>query len=169
MVQPIEMKTWLFKWLDARLESGVDIAGASVEFRGSLGWGGWIFWMIVLTAVIYFSYRFSPPHLSKARRFLLTSLRSVFLGALLLLLLRPVLAFTVEGSVRRLLVVLCDNSASLRIPDPRITAEDQARAAIARNLLDPSGGVKQSLSSSDAQTVSRLPRLDLCSAIKIVK
>lgn len=159
------MTTWLLKWLDVRVESGVDIAGATIEFRGSMGWGGWFFWTFLLTGAIYAAYRFSPAHLSRSRRFLLTALRSVFLGSLLFLLLKPVIAFTVEGSVRRLLVVLCDNSASLRIPDPRLSKTDQVRAAIARNLADPAGGVGQSLSGSDAQAVSRLPRLDLVKGV----
>ncbi|MBI1840496.1 MAG: VWA domain-containing protein [Verrucomicrobia bacterium] len=159
------MTTWLLKWLDVRMESGVDVAGAALEFRGSMGWGAWLLWTLLLTAAVYTAYRFSPPHLSRSRRFLLTTLRSLFLGSLLFLLLRPVLAFTVEGSVRRLLVILCDNSASLRIPDPRIAREDQVRAAIARNLADPAGGLAQSLSPADAQAVSRLPRIELVKGV----
>jgi hypothetical protein len=41
---------------------------------------------------------------------------------LALLLLRPVLAFTVEGSIRRVLVMLVDGSASMQIADPRLDA-----------------------------------------------
>ncbi len=159
------MTRWLLKWLDVRVESGVDIAGATLEFRGGLGWGGWLFGVILLTAASYAAYRLSPPHISRGRRALLTSLRALFLGSLLLLLLRPVVAFTVEGSVRRLLIVLLDNSASLKIPDPRTTKEDQARAGIALDRLDPVGGLNQSLPSGDGAMVSKPQRLELVKGV----
>ena len=155
------MTGWLIRLLGVHVEAGVDIAKASLEFRGGLGWGWWVFWVIAMGGFVYGTYRFSPSHLSRVRRVLLVSLRTVFLALLLLLLLRPVLAFTVEGSVRRLLVVLLDNSGSLRIPDPRLSPEEQKRAAIARGILDPVGGLNQSLSTSDAQSVSRLTRLEI--------
>src|SRR6266513_2789991 len=68
----------------------------------------------------------------------------LFVGLILLLLMRPILSFTVEGSVRRLLVLLVDTSASMQIKDPRVQADDQKRAAIGKNLLDPAKGLSQS-------------------------
>lgn len=155
------MTRWLLKWLDVRVDSGVDIAGATLDFRGSIGWGGWLFGVILLAAASYAAYRMSPSHLARGRRLLLTGLRAAFLGSLLFLLLRPVLAFTVEGSVRRLLIVLLDNSASLKIPDPRTTPDDQARAAIARGVIAPDGGLKQPIPARDANLVTKAPRLEL--------
>lgn len=159
------MTSGLLKLLGVKVEAGVDIANASLEFRGGLGWGTWALYLLLMLAFVYASYRLSPAHLSRWRRGLLIGLRGCFLAGLLLLLMRPVLAFTMEGSVRRLLVVLLDNSASLKIPDPRLTSEDQHRAAIARGLIDPKGGLKQSLSAADAQAVSRLTRLAVMKAV----
>ena len=86
-------------------------------------------------------YRQSPPGFSASRRYVLTGLRVLFLGLLLALLLRPVLALTVEGRVRRLLVLLVDGSASMQIKDPRTEPDDQKRAALAAGLLDPTRGM----------------------------
>jgi hypothetical protein len=159
------MTSWLIKLLGVRGDAGTEITHASLEFRGGLGWGSWFVWTALMALFVYWTYRLSPVHLRRSRRIALTTLRGVFLALLLLLLLRPVLAFTVEGSVRRLLVVLLDNSASLKIPDPRVAPEDQKRAAIARNLLDPARGLAQSLSASEAQSVSRLTRLELVRSV----
>ena len=159
------MTRWILQLLGATPDAGTEIARASIEFRGALGWGGWLFWTSLLGAFVYWTYRLSPVHLGRGRRLGLTGLRCLFLSLLLLLLLRPVAAFTVEGSVRRLLVVLFDNSASLKIPDPRVTPEDQKRAAIARGVLNPALGLNQPLAAADAQSVSRLTRLDLVRSV----
>ncbi|MBL9168282.1 MAG: VWA domain-containing protein [Verrucomicrobiales bacterium] len=159
------MTSGLLKLLGVKVDAGVDIANASLEFRGGMGWGAWLIWVLLMGLFIYWTYRLSPPHLSRFRRALMVGLRCLFLAGLLLLLMRPVLAFTVEGSVRRLLVVLLDNSASLKIPDPRVSPEEQKRAAIARGLIDPKGGLSQSISTSDAQAVARSTRLSLVKGV----
>lgn len=159
------MTSGLLKLLGLKVDAGVDIANASLEFRGSMGWGGWFVWVLLMAFFVYWTYRLSPSHLSRFRRGVLVALRCLFLAGLLLLLMRPVLAFTVEGNVRRLLVVLLDNSASLKIPDPRVTPEEQKRAAIARGLIDPKKGLTQSISTSDAQSVSRATRLSLVKGV----
>lgn len=155
----------LLQWLGVSVDSGVDVAKASIEFRGALSWSSWCLWTLAMAVFVYWTYRLSPVDLPRWRRWVLTLLRTCFLAALLLLFLRPVMIFTVEGSVRRMVVMLFDNSASLKIPDPRVAPEDQQRAAIARNLLDPTRGLSQSLPSTDAQSVSRLPRLQLVKGV----
>ena len=56
---------------------------------------------------------------SPARRNTLSILRIVLLVLLFLLLLQPTLLLTVEGSVRRALVFMFDNSTSMKIEDAR--------------------------------------------------
>src|SRR5204863_7714263 len=114
------MTELLLKLLGAKVDNGVDIAKTSLAFRGGLSPGWYIFWLLGLAVLVYWMYRNSPPHLSSFRKYSLAFFRVIFIGLVLLLLLRPVLAFTVEGSVRRLLVLLMDTSSSMQIKDPRL-------------------------------------------------
>jgi len=70
-------------------------------------------------------------------------LRSILLGLLLLLLVRPVLLITLEETIRRPLLVLLDTTQSMGLADRRSNPDDLARAAIATGLIDPAGGLKQ--------------------------
>ena len=81
-----------------------------------------------------------------------------------MLLLRPVLAFTVEGSVRRLLVLLMDGSSSMQIQDPRRDSADQKRAAIAKGILDPAKGMTQRLESNRQKEVDQISRVEVVKA-----
>src|SRR3954453_22342611 len=110
-------------------------------------------------------HRSSPPPLSKARRNILAGLRVLFVGLILLLLMRPILSFTVEGSVRRLLVLLVDASASMQIKDPRLAADDQKRAGIARDYLDPTKGLSQILDNNRVQEVEQMQRLEILKSV----
>jgi hypothetical protein len=121
----------------------------------------------------WWSYAATPQTISRPRKYLLTSLRLIFFALVLGLLMRPILALTVEGSIRRSLVFLIDDSSSMQIKDPRLDLADQKRAAMARNLLDPAKGLNQNLDRSrggQPEHVSRVevvkaalknPRLDL--------
>src|ERR1051326_895981 len=124
------------KFLGAQADDTVQIAKASLAFRGGIGPGLFLFLLVGLGATIFWLYRRGPPHLSLTRKSTLAGLRVLFIGLVLLLLTRPILSLTVEGSVRRLLVLLVDTSASMQIKDPRVAPQDQKRAAIAENLLD---------------------------------
>src|SRR5204863_8560715 len=76
--------------------------------------------------------------------------------------LRPILAFTVEGSVRRLLVMLMDTSLSMRIKDPRLDAADQKRLALAKGDLDPAKGLNQLMGKG--HPVDSTERIDVVKA-----
>lgn len=155
------MTEFLLKLLGARVDEAVDIAQASLNFRGGVSAGWYGFLVLVAGALVYWMYRKSPVTLPAWRRNLLALLRVLFLALILLLLLRPVLALTVEGSVRRLLVVLIDTSASMQIKDPRLDPADQKRAAIAKALLDPAKGLMQPLDRSRARELDLIARIDL--------
>ena len=114
------MTELFLKLLGANVENGVDIAKASLALRGGFSIGAYVVLVLVFGAIVYWMYRKSPAHLTPFRKYTLAALRTLFLGLLLMLLLRPVLAFTVEGSVRRLLVLLMDTSSSMQIKDPRL-------------------------------------------------
>ena len=157
----------LLKLLGAEMDDAVHIATTSLAFRGGIGLGWFVLLLLGLGAVFFWLYRNSPPNLSLRRKSLLAGLRILFIGLILLLLMRPILSFTVEGSVRRLLVLLVDASASMQIKDPRVAAEDQKRAAIARDYLDPAKGLSQVLDNNRVPEIEQVQRLDLLkSALK---
>ncbi len=161
------MTQFFLKLIGAPMEDAVGIADASVAFRGGMGFGWFVLWLLLLGAAIYFLYRKGPGNIPRPRQYLLIGLRVLFVGMILLLLLRPVLALTVEGSVRRVLVILMDSSASMQMKDNRLLNEDQKRAAIAKGLLDPQKGITQALDQNRARGIEQVPRLELVkSALK---
>ena len=153
------MTDLFLKLLGVPANDAVHIAKATVAFRGGLSLGWYVFIIIVVAALVVWIYKSTPVTVAPWRRYTLAGLRVVFLSLLLALLLRPVLAFTVEGSIRRVLVMLVDGSASMQIADPRLDANDQKRAAIAKGILDPKGELKQTLDRSRAREFER----DTCS------
>ncbi|HTG43927.1 MAG TPA: hypothetical protein VK633_05285, partial [Verrucomicrobiae bacterium] len=155
---------FFLRLLGAPGEEVLRIADASLAWRGAHA--GWIIFAILVTAAaVFWIYRVAAGTLSVPRRILLTALRICFLALILLLFLRPVLSLTVEGSVRRLLVLLVDGSASMRIQDPRLDVIDQKRAAIAKGILQANRGLNQELSANQKRLVEQVPRIDLVKAV----
>ena len=159
------MTDFLLRLLGARVEDAVSIKNAALTFHGGLNTAWVVLLAVALGAFAWWTYRLSPHGLSPARQYTLATLRILFLVLLVGLLLRPILAFTVEGSIRRLLVVLLDDSASMQIADPRVTPADQARSALAKGLLDPTKGLKQTLDRAQLKTISQVPRADLVKSV----
>src|SRR5713226_6662833 len=157
----IGMTSLLLRLLGAKVDEAVRIAQASLAFRGGLGAGWYALLLLGFGAVVFMAYRGSPAGVRPVRRRVLAALRVLFLGLILLLVLRPVLSLTVEGSVRRVLVMLLDTSASMQIEDPRLLPEDRKRAAIAKGLIDPAKGLAQNLDPSQAKEVEQAARIDL--------
>jgi hypothetical protein len=155
---------WL-KLLGAPTEHALHVAKASLAFRGGLGAGAFIFWLLALGALVWWLYRASPLALSPLRRYALTALRVVFIALLLGLLLRPVLAFTVEGSIRRTLVLLLDASSSMQIEDARAGLDDLKRAALGVGALDPVRGLTQALPPAEAKRLDAIARQDLVKSV----
>lgn len=153
------MIQFLLQLLGARVEDASGIARASLSFRAGAEAGWFIFLLLILGGLAVLMYRRSPPGLAPSRRYVLTGLRVLFLGLLLALLLRPVLALTVEGRVRRLLVLLVDSSASMQIKDPRTEPDDQKRAALAAGLIEPARGMPPAPLPSSAMNLPPAGRI----------
>ena len=159
------MTELLLRLLNVPVNDAVRIAGVSVALRGELSAGWFVFLLLVAGGLIGWMYKASPVTLPTWRKQVLTLLRVSFLALMLALLLRPVLAFTVEGSVRRVVVLLLDSSASMQIKDPRLEQTDQKRAAMALNLIDPRGGLNQPLDRGRAREFEQVARIDLAKAV----
>lgn len=145
-----------------RMDNAAHLAGARLALRNSDAIGWVILLGLVILALTWWSYRRVAGELTSQRmRWVLTTLRAVLFLLLLLILLRPVLAFTVEGTIRRQLLMLVDASASMKIQDPRFDPADLVRAAMAKGVLDFRKGLQQPLDASRAASVKLVPRVEL--------
>lgn len=131
------MSDLLLKLLGARVESAGEIAGVRLAFHGGVSSFWFIVFLVVLGGLAWHSYFRTHVGITQRSRWFLFILRCLFLLSLTILLLRPVLAFTVEGSIRRALLVLVDGSESMGIKDPRVLPKDIQRAAVAGGQIDP--------------------------------
>jgi hypothetical protein len=136
------MSGFFYRLLGLGTDQPAHIVGTELTLRGGLSLGWAIALAIVLAAWIVWLYRRAPGGASRFRRLLMASLRVLFLATLLAVLLRPVLAFTLEGSVRQSLVVLVDSTGSMKVRDLRSDANDLKRAALASDLLNPKLSLK---------------------------
>lgn len=155
------MTEFLLKLLGTRVEDALSISSTSLAFRGGVSLSWIIFAAIVMVALTWWSYAITPQTISRPRRYILTALRLAFFALVLGLLMRPILALTVEGSIRRSLVVLMDVSSSMQIKDPRLEVADQKRAAIARNILDATKGLGQNLDLNRTREFEQIARVEL--------
>lgn len=138
------MTDFLLKLCGLKIEGASRVSGVDFALRN----GAWLPWMLALAAalaaLVWYSYwRDSRDIVTPGKRRVLTALRMLLFTLLLVLLLRPVLAFTVDSAIRRSLLTLVDASASMRIVDSRVDPSDVKRAAIATGLLDLKKGLEQ--------------------------
>ncbi|GHC01440.1 hypothetical protein [Cerasicoccus arenae] len=141
-----------------------DLSGAELILRSPLGDWTLIFLSIFLFGGVIWLYRYTARKISKGRRIFLILLRIGVIAAMLLLIQRPVLQLTVEGTIRRTLLIGLDTSSSSNIADVRQRQEDLVRAAIAKGDLPADRGLKQGL-TGNADQYSSVPRLDIMRAV----
>lgn len=115
---------------------------------------------LAIIATTTWAYITTTPKLTMTQKVTLDVLRCLLIVMIILMLMRPVLLLTVEGTIRRSLLVLIDASASMQIKDLRQDPEDLKRAAIAKGLIDPAGGLSQSL-PGDTSSLNGLSRSDV--------
>src|SRR5687768_4955975 len=100
------------------------VADGSIAFRG-VNYLGWFFLaMLLLGGLAIWSYWKTAREVTPVKRYTMAALRVTLLTLLLVLLLRPVFRYTVEGSVRRSMLMLLDGSASMKIADTRTDEAD---------------------------------------------
>lgn len=92
--------------------------------------------MVVLALLSWELYRRSPREVPGGRRFLLATLRIIFLGLLIVILLQPVLVVTLEKEVSRTLPILMDRSGSMSLRE----SDGLSRLQKAQRALSSPGG-----------------------------
>jgi hypothetical protein len=153
----------LLRFFGVPVSDTVQVSEINVAFHGISPTMAGLIAAVIIGATIWVYLR-TTDRLTTTQKTILTILRSILLAMIVLMLMRPVLLLTVEGTIRRSLLVLIDSSASMQIKDLRQDPDDLKRAAIAKGLLDPRGGLKQGL-PPDTSAISNLPRSDVLKAM----
>ena len=147
------------------MDQAANVSSAELTLRhsGALGW--MLALAVALGVLTWWTYRRDTDELiSPGPRRVLIALRIVLFSLLLLLLLRPVLAFTVETSIRRTLLMLVDASGSMKIQDPRFDDADLKRVAIAKGDLAARKGLEQTIDPAKAAGSKFVARVNVMKA-----
>lgn len=154
---------WL-RFLGIDVGPNARVAGVEFLLRAGAGASGaaWLLLLLLALAVgAVILYRREITDAPAWRRYLMAAFRVGFLALLLALFIRPALRVTLEGDVRRQLVLLLDASQSMSLRDQRSDPPDLKRAAIASDLLDPNRGLDQEIPIASLGGVSDAPREQL--------
>jgi hypothetical protein len=146
-------------------QHGARIVHVNTALRGSIGWGAFASIALVLCGLVIWMYQIAGRGISPLPRYTLAGFRVAFILLLLLLLKRPVVQLTLEGSIRQTLLVLIDGTRSMSIPERRTDDADVKRAAIARGILDPGAGLDQPLGNNAAIALAHSTRLQILQSV----
>src|SRR5436305_11167956 len=128
---------WFNRLLTVDAPPGTRLRAAEWGLRGPLpAWSAALLFLALVIGCVWL-YARESAQLGWGRRALLAALRASALGLLLGLSLRPVLMAEFAGERPRPVVVLLDNSQSLRQQDRRVTARDRWRVAVAQGQVSP--------------------------------
>ncbi len=141
---------WLTNLLGVKTPDDTHLQSAELGFRGMLSWWLLVPVVVLLVALVFLLYfREHGRRLGPVRRSLLAILRVAVLVFVLLLMFRPVLLAEFKGQRPRGIVLLVDNTQSMKQADRRMSMKDQARVAIANGLLEPGADLEKSMSIAD--------------------
>ncbi len=155
------MNTW-WKWIGASGPPSGSLDRWTIGFQTAPD-GGWVLAGLVLAALAaWWTYHRSPHPLLVRRA--MAGLRFLFLAGIILLLHQPSLTLTLLETGRRELILLVDDSASMRIRDRRTDPADVARAAMALGALPSEPGRLADGGKAKAGDFATLTRLDLARA-----
>src|SRR2546421_5527528 len=104
------MAYWLLKLLGIKAENGALITHPGLALRGAFPLPLIILIGVILALLTFYLYRREAEFAGAFKRYTMALLRVAFFALLLTLLLRPVLSFTMENTVRRGLVILVDTT-----------------------------------------------------------
>lgn len=152
------MMSSLLKFLGIDVGPGARIVDTELMLRAGSASVWLMFLFAGLVAATVLLYRKEITDCPRWKRQTMAALRIGAFALLLLMLLRPALRVTIEGDVRRQVILLLDGSQSMSLKDSRTDEEDLKRSAIALGQLDPAGRLEQDLSSAGRDALSDLPR-----------
>ena len=98
----------LLKFLGVSEPASVKVTDLSIAFHG-LNPGYALLIAVVIIGATAWVYLTTTARLAAWKKWLLIVLRSLLLAMILLMLMRPVLLLTVEGTIRRSLLLLIDS------------------------------------------------------------
>ena len=133
---------WLNDLLGVEAPPGTSLKSAELAFRGLFPWGWAVALMVFLGAGVIALYCLERGRIGIIRRSLLAVLRISILLLLLLLLFRPLLLSEFEGQRSQPILLLVDNTQSMKQQDKRLSLADKLRVAIAKGLVPPQTVVK---------------------------
>ncbi len=133
---------WLGRILAVDVPPDATVEAVELSCRGTLPWLLIVPLCLLLVAGIVALYATERGTLGWMRRSLAIALRMSLIALLLLLLTRPVLSLVLKRERPRGVVVLLDNSQSMKLVDRRLTDADRLRVAIARGLVPPTTTLK---------------------------
>ncbi len=113
---------------------------------------------ILLLAFLWWLYKWERRELSRRKRFVLVGLRAITLLAISAMLIEPVLVSIRRETLQSHLLLVLDDSESMRFSDP-YTDESRAAATAAALKLESSAG------RSPVDRLRETPRLDLVKSV----
>src|SRR5690349_14818802 len=128
---------WLTDFLGVEAPPGTRLRSAELAFRGLFPWWAAVLLVVLLAAGVFFLYWRERGRIDFVRRGLMATLRTALIALLVLMLLRPFLLAEFEGERAQPVVLLLDNSQSMKQQDRRLVQADRLRVAIAKGLLPP--------------------------------
>jgi hypothetical protein len=154
------MMTFLLKLIGVDRAGVTGLSDAQVRLN-NLPFAGWALLLALgLGYLAWWTYRFrAEGRFNRKQRKTMTGLRIALFVFILLLMLRPVLSFNVEGTIRRKLLLLVDNSSSMAIQDPRRDPDDIKRAAMATGALSLRKGLAQNVPANSTNDIARVDLL----------
>jgi hypothetical protein len=108
-----------------------------LQFRGGLPWWLVLLLSLVIVGVVVVLYLTERGKVALPLRLVMAALRSAALIFLLLLICKPVLQAEFDGKRPREIVLLIDNTQSMKQQDRRLNLPDKLRVAIAAGKLPP--------------------------------
>src|SRR5438132_539951 len=117
--------------------AGTTLRSLAVQFRGGVPWWVVVLLALVLSAGVVALYLTERGKVHWLVRLVMAAFRAAALIFLLLLISKPVLQAEFEGRRPREIILLIDNTQSMKQQDRRLNLPDQLRVALATGKLRP--------------------------------
>ncbi|MBX7103069.1 MAG: hypothetical protein K1X57_03260 [Gemmataceae bacterium] len=153
---------WFQRLLGLDFPAGADLTSLRFALRGGLP--GWLVALLVTLVIAFAVLVYSRESVGpfRSRRWWLAGVRAALLAMLVALVARPAVVAEAEGVRNRPVVILVDDSASLKLADRRLSSADLLRVAIATGNApadaNPEGPEWQSAAKEE---LAQTPRLEL--------